>query len=133
MNKNLLITLVFSLLLSYLRLIKEVAYYEQEVKENEATLEEMKTANKDPYDIKKFKEVLSESYMMIPDSKSRLESAIRDLEEYMESPEATEIKDDDEWYLQAKDLLVTNTNTGRDINDDVQETDLGDLQQGEAF
>jgi tubulin-specific chaperone A len=59
--------------------LKEAAYYEQEVKENESTLEEMKSENRDPYDIKKFQEVLDESHMMIPDSKSRLKQTLAKL------------------------------------------------------
>ena len=35
--------------------------------------------NRDIYDIRKFEEVLQESYMMIPDSKRRLEASIENL------------------------------------------------------
>jgi tubulin-specific chaperone A len=110
-----------------------VAYYEQEVKENEATLEEMKAAEKDPYDIKKFKEVLGESYMMIPDSKSRLEQTLTDLGEYIESPEVVDKNlKSDEWYLQAQDLL-TKQKEEAGADDAVKETDVADLKEGEAF
>lgn len=34
---------------------------------------------RDVYDIRKFEEVLQESYMMIPDSKRRLEASIENL------------------------------------------------------
>ena len=95
----------------------------------------MEVAGKDPYDIKKFKEVLGESYMMVPDSKSRLDDAIKDLADYIESPEVTTLEDTGEWYLQAKDLLAANQKTGPTADDDdaVQETDVGDLKEGEAF
>mmetsp|Transcript_67601 Transcript_67601/g.101904 ORF Transcript_67601/g.101904 Transcript_67601/m.101904 type:complete len:155 (+) Transcript_67601:59-523(+) len=131
------------------RMIKEVAYYEQEVKENEATLEAMKVdASKDPYDIKKFKEVLGESYMMIPDSQSRLQRALTDLEEYVASPEVTEddtltsSSGNNEWYLQATELLTTQQRKGQgttasggddDDDGDVKETDVGGLEEGEVF
>lgn len=39
----------------------------------------MRDENRDAFDIKKFEEVLQESYMMIPDSKNRLEKATEDL------------------------------------------------------
>ena len=39
----------------------------------------MRDENGDAYDIKKFEEVLQESYMMIPDSKNRLEKSNEDL------------------------------------------------------
>jgi tubulin-specific chaperone A len=118
-------------------MIKEVAYYEKEVKENEATLEEMKAAEKDPYDIKKFKEVLGESYMMIPDSKSRLQRTLVDLEEYVASPEVVENESlkYNEWYLQATELLTKRKEEleGTSGDDGVQETDVGGLEEGEAF
>ena len=62
------------------RLVKEVQSYEKEVVTNEARVQKMRDEGKDPYDIRKQEEVLQESYMMIPDSKARLESSISDLE-----------------------------------------------------
>jgi tubulin-specific chaperone A len=62
------------------RMQKEVASYEKEVVQNEAKIAKMREDGRDEYDIKKQEEVLQESYMMIPDSKSRLESAIEALE-----------------------------------------------------
>eukprot|EP01032_Pedospumella_encystans_P026027 gene26027-29398_t len=61
------------------RMIKEVASYEKEVTTNEAKIQKMKDDGKDSYDIRKQEEVLQESYMMIPDSKSRLEKVILEL------------------------------------------------------
>ena len=43
----------------------------------------MKDDNKDPYDIKKFQEVLGESHMMIPDSISRRDKTLDDLKEFV--------------------------------------------------
>ena len=40
----------------------------------------MRDDKKDEYDIRKQEEVLQESYMMVPDSKNRLETAINELE-----------------------------------------------------
>eukprot|EP01032_Pedospumella_encystans_P025871 gene25871-29226_t len=61
------------------RMIKEVASYEKEVTTNEAKIQKMKDDGKDSYDIRKQEEVLQESYMMIPDSKSRLEKVVLEL------------------------------------------------------
>jgi len=41
-----------------------------------ARIQKMRDDGKDPYDIRKQEEVLQESYMMVPDSKARLETAI---------------------------------------------------------
>lgn len=109
--------------------MKEVAYYEKEVLENEAQLEDMKAKNQDPYDIKKFQEVLDESYMMIPDSKGRLKQALEDLQSYTESSEVESLQSN-EWFVQAKDLLTKEL----EVTDDaLVETDVTDLQEGEAF
>mmetsp|Transcript_509 Transcript_509/g.1124 ORF Transcript_509/g.1124 Transcript_509/m.1124 type:complete len:142 (+) Transcript_509:108-533(+) len=120
------------------RMLKEVAYYEKEVKENEGKLQEMKDQERNPYDIKKFAEVLEESHMMIPDSKNRLEQTIADLAAYVESQEVTELATelaDYEWYVKALELLKENT-TGQTLesNEDVVvETDVSALEEGEAF
>lgn len=60
-----------------------MTYYEKEVKENEEKLAQMKADGKDPYDIKKFEEVLGESHMMIPDSQNRLRKCVDDLKEFV--------------------------------------------------
>lgn len=62
------------------RMVKEVQSYEKEVVTNEARVQKMRDEGKDPYDIRKQEEVLQESYMMIPDSKARLEATLADLE-----------------------------------------------------
>lgn len=112
------------------RLVKEVAYYHKEVKENESKLDEMKANDRDPYDIKKFEEVLGESYMMIPDSTTRLKQSLQELAEFLESSEATEISDN-EWYGTAKELLEKELVD--DSNDIVTETKVDDIAEGENF
>ena len=93
----------------------------------------MKEQNKNPYDIKKFQEVLGESYMMIPDSKNRLEQALSDLTTYVESVEVKGLETN-EWYVQAQELLKKdNCQTGNISTDIVDETDVSGLQEGEAF
>lgn len=81
-------------------MLKEVASYEKEVVTNEARIQKMRDEGKDPYgrstsnttnryysslDIKKQEEVLQESYMMVPDSKGRLEKSILALSELLVS------------------------------------------------
>ncbi|EEC43012.1 predicted protein, partial [Phaeodactylum tricornutum CCAP 1055/1] len=66
------------------RLLKEVNYYQKEVQENEVKLQQMKDDNRDPYDVKKFAEVLDESYMMVPDSEARLAQAVHELRDFLE-------------------------------------------------
>ena len=61
------------------RLAKEVLYYEKEAADNEKRIQKMRDDEKDIYDIRKQEEVLGESYMMIPDSKNRLETAVFEL------------------------------------------------------
>lgn len=121
------------------RMLKEVAYYEKEVKENEEKLQKMKDEERNPFDIKKFAEVLEESHMMIPDSKNRLEQALSDLATYVESTEVKELGTEIteyEWYIKALDLLKENNNlqTAQNSNEDlVEETDVSGLEEGEAF
>lgn len=114
------------------RLVKEVAYYEKEVKENEVTLAQMKKDEKDPYDIKKFEEVLGESYMMIPDAKARLKQTLEDLASYVESDEVTDFTDN-EWFIAAKEVLEKEKHQYANGDTRVTETSVDDLQEGEAF
>lgn len=80
------------------RLNNEVEAYKKEVIHNENRVQKMRDDGKDEYgnlitycyshvhvylDIRKQEEVLQESYMMIPDSKRRLEAAIDDLRELL--------------------------------------------------
>ena len=93
----------------------------------------MKKDNRDPYDIKKFEEVLGESYMMVPDSKGRLDRAIEDLTSFVESDEVEELKSG-EWFVKAQDLLQSvNVESENTPVDAIEETSLDDLKDGEAF
>ncbi|XP_063673714.1 tubulin-specific chaperone A-like [Bolinopsis microptera] len=66
------------------RLSKELVMYEQEVTDGEAKLVEMKEANKDEYDIRKYTEVVAESKAMVPDCRNRLRKAVQDLDILLE-------------------------------------------------
>jgi tubulin-specific chaperone A len=113
-------------------MLKEVSYYEKEVTENESKLNEMKEQEKNPFDIKKFEEVLGESYMMVPDSKNRLEQALSDLSTYLKSADVVGLENN-EWYIEALSMLRNQFGQLDDTDDLVQETDITDVQEGEAF
>lgn len=61
-------------------------YYEKESATQEGKVQKMKEDGKDIYDIKKQEEVLQEFYMMIPNSKSRLDASIQDLKAFLVRP-----------------------------------------------
>ena len=113
-------------------MVKEVAYYQQEVKENEAKLQTMKDQQKDPYDIKKFEEVLGESYMMIPDSQKRLQKSLEDLSLFLDtqSDDSSNPLDGSEWLSTARELLEDNL---KKEDKDVETTNVEGLEDGEAF
>jgi tubulin-specific chaperone A len=75
------------------RLVKEMESYEKEAKAQEAKIQKMREDGMDFYDIRKQEEVLQESYMMIPDSKSRLQRGIEDLKAFMVRFPATFLTD----------------------------------------
>ncbi|KAL3927751.1 MAG: hypothetical protein SGBAC_012954 [Bacillariaceae sp.] len=112
------------------RLIKEVDYYHKEVKENESKLEDMKSAKRDPYDIKKFQEVLDESYMMLPNSKTRLQRSLQDLATFLENSD-TDALTSSQWHREAKDLLKIAAVD--DAENDMEETDLTGVMENEVF
>mmetsp|Transcript_25800 Transcript_25800/g.32971 ORF Transcript_25800/g.32971 Transcript_25800/m.32971 type:complete len:141 (+) Transcript_25800:79-501(+) len=118
------------------RLIKEAAYYEKETKENEEQLQKMKDEQKDPYDIKKFEEVLGESQMMIPESIGRRDKALDDLRDFVSVLEKDEAENNDlmtcEWMVEAKKLAPSEKKTA-DEGEDVAITAVDGLAEGEAF
>mmetsp|Transcript_15316 Transcript_15316/g.25573 ORF Transcript_15316/g.25573 Transcript_15316/m.25573 type:complete len:130 (+) Transcript_15316:90-479(+) len=96
------------------RMVKEVASYEKEVLTNEEKVQKMRDEGKDPYDIRKQEDVLQESYMMIPDSKSRLEKSIHELTSMVR-----EISADPELDAtilgEAEEIIATNTPAEEEI------------------
>jgi hypothetical protein len=107
-------------------LIKEVAYYRQEVIENEAKLQKMKDDQKDHYDIKMFNEVLLESKMMVKESPTRLQKALEDLSLYIDM---NQFDDDCEWSTTARNILAQQS-LGEG---EVVETGIDNIAEGEAF
>jgi hypothetical protein len=92
----------------------------------------MKDENKDPHDIKKFQEVLSESHMMIPDSSCRRDKALDDLKDFLATVEAE--LEGNEWLVKAKKLLCDAGLDGEKAEgEDVVETSVDGLADGEAF
>jgi tubulin-specific chaperone A len=115
---------------------KEVAYYQQEVKENQSKLNEMKQQNQNRFDIKKFQEVLDESHMMVPDSQQRLDQALKDLKEFLECHANEDTILSSEWYELANVLVERlNNSNAKVVESDttVDETDVSNLQEGEMF
>jgi tubulin-specific chaperone A len=105
--------------------------------DNQAKLDDMKQQNKNPHDIKKFQEVLDESHMMVPDSQRRYQESLRELQSFLEANEVD--LTGSEWYEPAMTLvkeLTGSSSTNDDIYgaaDTVEETDVSNLQEGEAF
>ncbi len=96
----------------------------------------MKDEQKDPYDIKKFEEVVGESQMMIPESISRRDKALDDLREFVSVLEKDEADNNElmtcEWMVEAKKLAPSaNNNAGG--GDDIAITAVDGLAEGEAF
>jgi hypothetical protein len=104
----------------------------------------MKDANKDPYDIKKFQEVLGESQMMIPVSVASRDKALDELKEFVallneEEGDNVNLKEC-EWMGEARKLLgLGESSVGDDVqNNDSEElefavTSVSGLEDGEAF
>ena len=113
-------------------MIKEAEYYKQEVIENEAKLEEMKAQGRDPFDIKKFAEVLGESRMMVPDSEKRLSKALNDLQDFLQGLPKDQSLTECEWLDAAQQILTQQGNFSDSI-DCHSTTRLDDLPEGEAF
>ena len=90
----------------------------------------MKDANRDPYDIKKFDEVLGESRMMVPDSTRRLAAAVEDLQAYLAENNSTFT--DNEWMGIATDILEKEKELLSNEEGGIA-TNVDDLAEGEAF
>ncbi|KAL7532107.1 hypothetical protein ACHAWF_004014 [Thalassiosira exigua] len=126
------------------RLVKEAAYYEKELAENESKLAQMKDDGKDPYDVKKFGEVVAESRMMIPDSACRRDKALNELKEFVATLRGDEDGNQEsmgcEWMVAATEILGdvdggAEKDDGKESGggDEVAVTSVDDLAEGEAF
>jgi tubulin-specific chaperone A len=126
---------IFSYILN-IRLEKESSYYKQEVIENENKLAQMRNENRDPYDIKKFQEVLGESVMMVPDSQARWQKSLEELSIFYEANK-TDLNPESDWFIIAKKILVLQNGFLKEdemmVTDDVAVTNVDQLNEGEAF
>jgi tubulin-specific chaperone A len=122
------------------RLSNEADYYKREAKENEIKLAKMRSDGRDPYDIKKFEEVLDESYMMIPDSEERFRRSIVVLRSFLTQHSLILEQSSSEWKELANQILLKQsqddskgeTATSQSIPD-VAVTNVNDLMEGEVF
>lgn len=115
--------------------------------ENETKLASLKEKKRDPYDIKKFEEVLGESYMMVPDSESRLKKSLEDLDHFLANDEFFNSENNimsgagdssSEWEQTARNLLKENLTKIPQANEsdavlEVKETDVSALKDDETF
>jgi hypothetical protein len=94
----------------------------------------MRADNRDPYDIKKFEEVLGESVMMVPDSQTRWQKSYEDLSLFY-TANKPDLNEESDWIKLAKVLLLNSGFITEDeMNvDEVAVTNLDELQEGEAF
>jgi tubulin-specific chaperone A len=121
------------------RLSNEAAYYKVEARENETKLAKMRSDGRDPYDIKKFEEVLDESYMMIPDSEDRFQRNVLDLQSFV-TKHATVLQQSSSEWIETANQFLRDHNSNNSKNDtasklvqDVVVTNVDDLMEGEAF
>ena len=60
----------------------------------------------DEYDVKRFKEVLAESVMMVPDSKARLGKNVEDLEVFVDTAKEKDGVKESEWWGVCEEVLA---------------------------
>ncbi|GMI33000.1 hypothetical protein TrRE_jg7015 [Triparma retinervis] len=119
------------------RMMKEVAAYEQEIVDNTDKLNKMESSEThDEYDVKRFKEVLAESVMMVPDSKARLGKNVEDLEVFVDTAKEKDGVKESEWWGVCEEVLAKyhgKENDGGAPKDVPAETNVDALEEGEAF
>ena len=117
-------------------MLKEVKHYEDEVLINEQKVSEIKRdASKDKYDVKRYEEILNESYMMVPDASKRLQAAIADLSSHISNNNSL-LDCSGSWYQAAQIILRDNQDGFVDTDwntKPVLETCLDNLAHGESF
>lgn len=67
------------------RLVKEESLYQQELKDQEKVVSELKAANGDEYEIKKQIEVFEDTKQMIPEIRTKIKESLESLESFIES------------------------------------------------
>jgi tubulin-specific chaperone A len=121
--------------------MKEVEHYKDEAVVNAMKVDEMKRdVSKDKYDIRRYEDILNESYMMIPDATKRLQLAIDDLSSCI-SNNRQRLDISGIWYQTAQTILRDHQNFAGDnqsretsyATEQIIETRIEDLAEGEAF
>jgi tubulin-specific chaperone A len=120
--------------------LKEVEHYKDEVISNEKKVDEIKNdVSKDMYDVRRYEDILNESYMMVPDASKRLQLAITDLSSYVANNNHI-LDTSGSWYQTAQTILLDNQNSVRDNHfratisaEQMLETRVDDIADGEAF
>eukprot|EP00826_Nyctotherus_ovalis_P029335 TRINITY_DN2315_c0_g3_i4.p2 TRINITY_DN2315_c0_g3~~TRINITY_DN2315_c0_g3_i4.p2 ORF type:complete len:115 (-),score=52.02 TRINITY_DN2315_c0_g3_i4:117-461(-) len=88
------------------RTYKEYLSYQKEAEKEEQKVKKMEEDKKDEAEIKHQKQVLEETLMMIPNTKTRLEGAVADLTELVEAvAEGSSVKESPE-YKAAQEMLT---------------------------
>ncbi|CCH42939.1 Tubulin-specific chaperone A [Wickerhamomyces ciferrii] len=72
------------------RLIKEESLYQDELKAQEAHVEQLKSSGADQYDLKKQVEVLDDTKNVIPEIRKKIDEAQQSLEEFLKEYQGTE-------------------------------------------
>lgn len=84
---------------------KDYSSYSKETKQLEEKLDKLKEQEADEISIKKMQEQISETAQMLPNSKTRIESALEDLQNLMsENEENNELKDTEDWKVAEQTL-----------------------------
>jgi len=79
---------------------KDYNSYNNENKQLEQKLEQLKEQNADETDIKKMNEQILETAQMLPNSKVRIENALEDLKNFMsENEDNEELRASEDWQL----------------------------------
>lgn len=120
------------------RMMKEVRSYEKEVVENTEKIGKMEREGADFHDVKKFREVLAESEMMVPDSKNRLRKNIEDLRSFVETAKDENGVKESEWWATHEEVLRDyDKDSGQSAQNDAANepcvTSVEGLAEGEAF
>jgi len=83
------------------RIHKELLSYEKEAEKQQSKIESLKAKGAEEHDIKQQEEVLTETLQMIPETTKRLETSVKDLEDFMNSiendVEAKVLMESDDW------------------------------------
>ncbi|KAG2193756.1 hypothetical protein INT47_005037 [Mucor saturninus] len=90
------------------RIYKEHIGYGKEAETQQKRIDKLIASGADEYDVRKQKEVLDETLMMIPDVKKRLASAYQELQNQLENGENDDIDEVQEAQIVISEIAVLN-------------------------